>query len=73
MISSGICLGAWQYLKGKYAIPIQNQINVNAAKLIVYADEYEQDFTFILSEASNALRNWMDFRQSCGEGVSGES
>ena len=42
MCSSGIRLGAWDYLKWKHIIPIRNEKNeVIAAKIRVYADEEE--------------------------------
>jgi hypothetical protein len=40
MCSSGIRLGAWNYLRWKHIIPILNDNNeVIAAKIKVYADE----------------------------------
>jgi hypothetical protein len=40
MCSSGITLGAWNYLRWKHIIPILNDNNeVIAAKIKVYADE----------------------------------
>lgn len=81
MISSGIRLGAWHYLKWKHVTPIHNASNNNnnnnnrviAAKLLVYAGEPEQYFTFMTSEAYVALKEWMNFRESYGEKITGES
>jgi hypothetical protein len=43
MCSSGIRLGAWDYLKWKHIIPILNDKNeIIAAKIRVYADEEEE-------------------------------
>ena len=44
-----------------------------AAKIIIYAGEPEEYFTFITPEAYNALKSWMDYRSSYGEEISGES
>jgi hypothetical protein len=105
--SSGIRIGAWEYLQWQHVIPITNgeylnwirqqqELNYNnkndihshlqqqqqqqddnnddddhehperiiAAKLIVYAGEPEEYFTFITPEAYHALKEWMDFRAS---------
>ena len=42
-------------------------------KLIVYPDEPEQYFTFMTPEAYRATKEWMDFRASFGEEITGES
>ena len=43
------------------------------SKLIVYPDEPEQYFTFMTPEAYRAAKEWMDFRASFGEEITGES
>jgi integrase len=74
MISSGIRIGAWEYLKWKHVIPLNNEKNeIIAAKLIVYDAEPECYFSFITHEAYNALKDWMEFRQNQGEKITGES
>lgn len=74
MTSSGIRLGAWDYLKWKNVIPtLDNEGSIRAAKLIVYAGEPEEYFTFITEEAYALLKEWMDFRASYGEIITGES
>jgi hypothetical protein len=73
MISSGIRIGAWDYLKWKHIIPIEKEGKIVAAKIIVYAGEPEQYFSFITSEAYNSLKEWMDYRASYGEGINGNS
>jgi len=74
MVSSGIRIAAWDYLKCKHIIPIENEKGVViASKIIVYAGDPEQYYSFISSEAYDALRNWMQCRSSCGEKISGES
>ncbi len=43
MISSGIRLGAWDYLKWKHIVPIMNDKGeLLAAKIIVYAGEHDE-------------------------------
>jgi hypothetical protein len=77
MCSTGIRLGAWQYLQWKHVIPIKkvkgdDEIIV-AAKLIVYPGCKEQYYTFMTPEAFQALQEWMDYRVSQREKITGES
>jgi integrase len=74
MISSGIRIGAWDSLKWKHVKPIQNENGeVVAAKLTVYANDAEQYYSFITPEAYKTLKDWMDFRVSYGEAITDES
>lgn len=76
MIISGIRLGAGEFLKWKHVTPItesNNNDNVVAAKLIVYAEELEQYYTFMTAEAYHALKQYLDFRPENGEKITGES
>jgi integrase len=75
MVSSGIRLGAWDYLKWKHVIPILNndEKTVVAAKLKVYEGDVEEYYSFITPEAYKALKDWMDFRASYGEKINDES
>jgi integrase len=74
MISSGIRIGAWEFLKWKHVKPFHNEKGeVVAAKLIVYAKEPDEYYSFITPEAYTSLKDWMDFRASYGETISGES
>jgi hypothetical protein len=76
MASSGIRVGAWDYLKWGHITPIPDKENnsiIVAAKMRVYADEDDEYFTFISSEAYHALKDWMDFRQSNGEEIANQS
>ncbi|HEX5186669.1 MAG TPA: hypothetical protein VFV86_07240 [Nitrososphaeraceae archaeon] len=67
-ISSGIRLGSWDYLKWGNIKPIEkNGISVLAAKMIVYAGEDEEYFTFISNEAYLELQKWMRYREKSGE------
>ena len=60
MASSGIRVGAWDYLQWGHIRPIERDGEVIAAKMIVYAGEDEEYFTFISSEAWQAIKVWMD-------------
>lgn len=74
MASSGIRIGAWDYLRWKHVIPMNNERGeIVAAKLHVYPGDSEEYFTFITPEAYHALKDWMDFRTSYGEKITGES
>ena len=74
MASSGIRIGAFDYLQWKHITPIYGENNeIVAAKIIVYAGDNEQYYTFMTSEAYNSLKDWMDFRSSYGEEISEES
>ena len=75
MCSSGIRVGAWKYLRWKHVTPIKDEKTdeIIAAKLIVYADEHDQYYTFMTPEAYNALKEWMDYRTLHGETITGES
>jgi hypothetical protein len=76
MASSGIRVGVWDYLKWGHITPITDNENnhvVIAAKMRVYADEDDEYFTFLSSEAYKALKGWMDFRRSNGEEITNQS
>jgi integrase len=73
MISSGIRLGAWEYLKWGHIRPIQKDNEILAAKIIVYAGEEEEYFSFISREAYLALNDWMKYREKNGEIINNNS
>lgn len=74
MISSGIRLGAWEYLKWKHIIPKYDEKGtIVAAKMIVYPGDKEEYFTFISPEAYNSLQDWMNYRAEFGEDISKDS
>lgn len=74
MASSGIRIGAWDYLRWKHVTPVYDEKDeLIAAKLLVYAGEPEEYYSFMTPEAYQALENWMNFRSSYGEKITGES
>jgi hypothetical protein len=74
MASGGFRLGAWDYLQWKNVIPITNENReLIAAKLRIYAGEPEEYYTFITPEAYDAIKDWIDFRASYGEMITEES
>jgi integrase len=73
MASSGIRLGAWNYLKWKHIIPVQREGKIVSAKIIVYQGDPEQYFSFITPEAYFELEKWISYREQCGENITGES
>lgn len=74
MISSGIRVGAFDSLRWKHVIPLQDEKGKTvAAKLIIYPGDKEEYLTFITFEAYEAIKDWMDFRASFGEKIIGES
>jgi integrase len=73
LASSGIRLGAWDYLKWGHIEPFERDGKIVAAKMIVYAGDEEQYLTFITPEAYKELKRWMDFREKSGEKISKDS
>lgn len=77
MCSTGIRLGAWQYLQWKHVKSITNNEKegekIIAARLMVYPGCKEQYYTFMTPEAFQALQEWMDYRALQGEKITGES
>jgi len=67
MASSGIRLGAWDYLRLGDIRPIERDGKVVAAKIIVYAGEDEEYFSYISKEALDALQSWLRYREESGE------
>ena len=72
-LSSGIRIGAWDYLKWKHIVPIEKAGQVVAAKITVYGEEPDSYYSFITPEAYYSLLEFMDFRCSFGEEITGES
>jgi hypothetical protein len=74
MTSGGFRLGAWDFLRWKHVSPIKNgEGDIIAAKVVIYAEELEEYYTFITPEAYGAIKDWIDFRASYGEKITGDS
>jgi integrase len=73
MASSGIRVGAWDYLQWGHIRPVERDGEAVAAKMIVYAGEDEEYFTFISPEALRALQEWVTYRKSSGERITESS
>ena len=67
MASSGIRLGAWDYLRWGHIRPIKSGNNIIAAKIKVYAGDDEEYFSFITPEAYYTLEKWINYRAESGE------
>ncbi len=59
MASSGIRLGAWDYLKRGHIKPIIRNEQAVAARVTVYAGENEQHYSYIMPEALKAREECM--------------
>jgi hypothetical protein len=75
MASSGIRLGAWDYLRWGDILPIERNGQIIAARVRVYAGEDEEYLTFITGDsgAFGALKEWMEYRQNSGESINDKS
>ncbi len=74
MASSGIRLGAWDFLQWKHVTPLKNENDkVIAAKLQVYPGDSEEYYCFITPEAYNSLLDWINYRSEHGERITGDS
>jgi len=74
MISSGIRISSWMYLKWKHFQPIERNGEIVAAKIDAFnAKTKKYYYTFCSAEAYKAVKEWVDFRASFGENITGES
>jgi hypothetical protein len=74
MASSGIRIGAWDYLQWKHVKAISDEDGeIIAANIVVYSGDREEYYCFVTPESYNSLKEWMDFRASYGEKITGES
>lgn len=75
MISSGIRIGAFDDLRWKHITPMLNlDGEIVAAQMLIYPGyPVEEYYTFCTPEAYNEIKSWMDYREQCGEKISGES
>ena len=73
MATSGIRVGAWNFLKKKHVIPVVREGKIICAILIVYDGEPEEYPTLITKEAFDELQKWMELREIGGEILTDES
>jgi integrase len=73
MASTGIRVGAWDYLRWKDVKPIERGGRVVAAKVTVYSGDEDKYYTYATPEAYEAARSWMEYRTQCGETITGAS
>jgi integrase len=73
MCSSGIRLGAWDYLRWGHVIPIKRENALVAAKIRVYAEDDDEYFSFITPEAYYELQKWICYRRKSGETMTDQS
>lgn len=73
MCSSGIRLGAWDYLRWGNVAPIKKDEETIAARITLYAGDEEQYSSFVSPEAYNELKKWMELRKEHGEKISESS
>ena len=73
MASSGIRLGAWEYISWGHIKPIKRQGKIIAPKIIVYPGDDEEYYSFITPEAYYHLEKWMIYRAECGENIDEKS
>ena len=73
MVSSGMRLGAWDYLKWSHITPLSRDGKVLCALIELYYDTDEQYPTLITKEAYMELAKWMEFRKESGEEINDDS
>ena len=66
MASSGMRIGALSDVKVK-------DISASNRKITVYAKTPQKYFTFITPECKQAIQNYLEFRERCGEKITDES
>ena len=72
-VSSGVRLGAWDYLKWGHISPQTRNNKLVCALVEVYQGTDEQYPTLITAETYNTLKEWMDFRENSGEIITPDS
>ncbi len=73
MVSSGIRIGAWDYLKREDVKPKELGGHIVAASLKVYSGTKDEYMTFISAEAYNYLKTWVESRAEAGERITTKS
>ena len=72
MCSSGIRLGAWDYLRWSHIIPVRRENVIVAAKIRVYAEDDEEYFSYT-PEAYYEIQKWICYRKDSGETITNKS
>jgi hypothetical protein len=74
MISSGIIVSSWNYLSWGDFTPIYCNDEIIAAKLKVFNTKTRNYYnSYVTPEAYQAVKDWMDFRESFGEKIGPDS
>lgn len=73
MASTGIRVGAWDYLKYGHITPIERGEKLVAAKVLVYAGTPDSYVAFMTLEAYREVEACLNFRKQCGEKISTDS
>jgi integrase len=73
MVSSGIRVGAWDYLHWGNIQPIEQEGKIVASRMIVYAGEDDSYITYITPSAYRELAEWMKYREESGETITDNS
>lgn len=73
MASTGIRVGAWDYLQYGHIAPIERNGKLLAARVLVYAGTADWYITYMTPEAYREIDAWMRFRKQCGEKIASDS
>ena len=73
MASTGIRVGAWDYLKYGHITPMERDGKLVCARVVVYAETPDWYVTFMTPEAYREVEEWIRFRTQCGERISSDS
>ena len=73
MVSSGIRVGAWDYLQWGNIRPIEEHGKIIAARMVVYSGSDDSYITFITPSAYRELADWMKYREESGEKITEDS
>jgi integrase len=74
MVSSGIRVGAWDFLRWRDIQPIEQNGEIVAARMVVYAGQESDSYTsFITPVTYRELSDWLKYREESSEVITGES
>ena len=73
MASSGIRLGAWDYLRWGHIKPVKKEGTIIAARIVVYHGDNEEYVSFMTAEAYHLLERWIEYRHDCGEKINDDT